>query len=87
MGIPRAQTAYVYLFSHAKAVVSAGVRASVVGPYAAQGILGGRWLRDEIEACLARNWGRRVDEAGQGVVMVDLWVGRHELLYSRIFNS
>ena len=32
-------------------------------------------------------WRRRVEEAGQGVPAMDIWLGRHELLYSRIFNS
>ncbi|MCJ1466897.1 hypothetical protein MMC07_005519 [Pseudocyphellaria aurata] len=35
-----------------------------------------------------RKWMREiVEEAGQGVPAMDLWMGRHELLYSRIFNS
>ena len=80
-------SAYTFLFNHAKAVVSAAVRASVMGPYKAQGVLASGWLRGEIEDAMAANWKRKVEEAGQGVVMLDLWVGRHELLYSRIFNS
>jgi urease accessory protein len=87
MGIGLHESAYTFLFNHAKAVVSAAVRASVMGPYKAQGLLAGGWLRGEIENAMEANWGRSVEEAGQGVVMLDLWVGRHELLYSRIFNS
>lgn len=63
------------------------MRASVMGPYKAQGVLASGWLRREIEGVMGANWERKVEEAGQGVVMCDLWVGRHELLYSRIFNS
>lgn len=81
------QAAYVFLFNHAKAVVSAAVRAGVLGPYQAQGLLAGRWLRAEIGSGLEAAWGVGVGEAGQGVPAMDLWVGRHELLYSRIFNS
>ncbi|CAF9904897.1 hypothetical protein IMSHALPRED_000206 [Imshaugia aleurites] len=87
MGITLRESAYTFLFNHAKAVVSAAVRASVMGPYAAQGMLAGTWLRGEIEDVMARNWGMDVEDAAQGVPMCDLWVGRHELLYSRIFNS
>ena len=92
MGISEHESAYTFLFNHAKAVVSAGVRKGVMGPYAAQGVLGGRWLREEVEGGLGV--GRGIvgegggeEEAGQGVPGVDLWVGRHEVVYSRIFNS
>lgn len=87
MGLTPHETAYTFLLNHAKAVVSASVRASVTGPYAAQSLLASGWLKGEIEALMEREWGKKVDEAGQSVVMVDLWLGRHELLYSRIFNS
>ena len=87
MGITLRESAYTFLFNHAKAVVSAAVRAGVMGPYAAQGLLAGGWLRGEIEGAIAKNWEVGVEDAAQGVPMCDLWVGRHELLYSRIFNS
>lgn len=92
---------YVFLLNHAKSVVSAAVRASVMGPYQAQGLLGSVWLRTELERLVDRalededqgeegdgdGWRRKVEEAGQGVPAMDIWLGRHELLYSRIFNS
>ena len=82
------QAAYIYLFNHAKAVVSAAVRASVLGPYAAQGVLAGGWLREELARCLQEGWRiEEVEETGQGVPVLELWQGRHEVLYSRIFNS
>lgn len=87
VGITLHESTYTFLFNHAKAVVSAAVRASVLGPYAAQGVLASLWLREEIEQLMERCWGWEVREAGQGVPMCDVWVGRHELLYSRIFNS
>ena len=87
MGIWVQDSAYAFLFNHAKAVVSAAVRASVMGPYQAQGVLAGAWLRDEIAKCLRDNWEVEVEDAGQVVPLMDLWIGRHEMLYSRIFNS
>lgn len=101
---------YIFLLNHAKSVVSAAVRASVMGPYQAQGLLGSIWLRRELERLVDRaledeekeqdqeqdqedgdgdgdGWRRKVEEAGQGVPAMDIWLGRHELLYSRIFNS
>lgn len=87
MGISVKDSAYAFLLNHAKAVTSAAVRASMVGPYQAQGVLAGNWLRKEIAMCLEENWEVNVEDAGQGVPMVDIWIGRHEMLYSRIFNS
>ena len=87
MGITLRESAYTFLLNHAKAVVSAAVRASVLGPYAAQGLLASGWLRGRIGDAVTGNWDVAVEDAAQGVPMCDLWVGRHELLYSRIFNS
>ncbi len=91
-GISAHDALYVFLLNHAKAVTSAAVRASVMGPYEAQGLLGSAWLRGEIARVMTSDVqdegkGYRVEDAGQGVPALDLWVGRHELLYSRIFNS
>lgn len=87
MGVTLRESAYTFLFNHAKAVVSAAVRAGVMGPYAAQGMLASGWSRGVIEGVMAENWEVGIEDAAQGVPMCDLWVGRHELLYSRIFNS
>lgn len=87
MGVAEREAAYVFLLNHAKAVVSAAVRASVMGPYQAQGVLASAWLRQEIERVMDANWDVAVEDAGQTVPAMDLWVGRHEMLYSRIFNS
>ena len=87
MGLPLSQTAYGFLFNHVKAVLSAAVRAGVMGPYQAQGFLASRVMQERIEECVKREWETRVEDAAQVVPMMDLWVGRHELLYSRIFNS
>lgn len=87
LGLTLRQTAYVFLLGHVKALVSAAVRASMFGPYQAQKILAGAGLRGLIADMVEREWDVRVEEAGQSVPVMDLWVGRHEMLYSRIFNS
>ncbi|KAI0434682.1 UreF-domain-containing protein [Xylaria sp. FL1042] len=87
LGLTLRQTAYVFLFSHAKALVSAAVRASMFGPYQAQKILAGGELQVLIADLVEREWDVRVEDAGQSVPVMDLWIGRHEMLYSRIFNS
>lgn len=87
MGMGARQTAYVFMLNHAKAVLSAAVRASVMGPYQAQSVLASKDLQDMITERIDRDWHTAIEDAGQVVPPLDLWVGRHELLYSRIFNS
>jgi urease accessory protein len=87
LSIPLHSSAYLFMFSHARTVISAAVRASVLGPYQAQHVLASTELRDKIEELVQRHWDRKTEDAGQTVPAVDLWVGRHEMLYSRIFNS
>ncbi|GAB1314398.1 hypothetical protein MFIFM68171_04608 [Madurella fahalii] len=87
VGLSLEQTAYVFLLGHVKALVSAAVRAGMFGPYQAQKLLAGSVVQGLIAAMVEREWRTRVEDAGQNVPVMDLWVGRHELLYSRIFNS
>ena len=87
LGLSLRETAYTYLLNHVKTVASAAVRASVLGPYAAQGLLASKWVRAEIERAIDRDWDSGVEQAGQTIPPLDVWIGRHELLYSRIFNS
>jgi urease accessory protein len=87
LGLEIQQVAHLFLFNHAKTVLSAAVRASVMGPYQAQSVLAGRQMQAQIQTCLERVWNVSPEDAGQVVPSMDLWVGRHELLYSRIFNS
>ncbi|XWX00068.1 hypothetical protein V2A60_008085 [Cordyceps javanica] len=87
VGLSLRQTAYVFMLSHVKALVSAAVRASMFGPYQAQKVLAGGRVQDMINAAIDQEWETPVEEAGQSVPVMDLWIGRHEVLYSRIFNS
>ncbi|KAI9700415.1 MAG: hypothetical protein M1836_002430 [Candelina mexicana] len=87
MGLSLEQTAYIFLFNHVKAVLSAAVRASVMGPYQAQGVLANHGLQEMIGILIQKEWSAKVEDAGQTCPTMDLWIGRHELLYSRIFNS
>lgn len=94
LSIVLAQALYMYLFNHAKTVVSAGIRASVLGPYQAQGVLASEVLRSRIWALVEDEIGvdgkktrKMTDQVGQCVPMLDIWGGRHEIVYSRIFNS
>jgi urease accessory protein len=87
LGLPLHDIAYLFLFSHGRTVISAAVRASVLGPYHAQSVLASPDLRDKIKELVSRYWDTKPEDAGQSVPVMDLWIGRHECLYSRIFNS
>lgn len=87
LGMSIQQTAYVFMLSHVKALLSAAVRASIFGPYHAQKVLASMEVQEGIRRVIEREWETRVEDAGQSVPVMDLWIGRHEMLYSRIFNS
>ncbi|KAH8177327.1 ureF domain-containing protein [Sarocladium implicatum] len=87
VGLSLRQTAYVFMLSHVKALVSAAVRASMFGPFQAQKVLASENIPRWIDMLIDREWDTPIEEAGQTVPVMDLWFGRHELLYSRIFNS
>ncbi|OAP59525.1 hypothetical protein AYL99_06823 [Fonsecaea erecta] len=87
LGLNLEESGYLFLFNHSKAVISAAVRASVMGPYMAQNALASKELQELLRGCLEKVWLMRPEDAGQVAPSMDLWVGRHELLYSRIFNS
>lgn len=87
LGMSLQQTAYVFMLSHVKALLSAAVRASIFGPYHAQKMLASVVVQEGIQKVIDQEWNTKVEDAGQSVPVMDLWFGRHEMLYSRIFNS
>jgi urease accessory protein len=87
LNIPLREAAYLFLFSHARTILSAAVRASVMGPYQAQAVLASLDTQERIRGLVEEGWDRETEDAGQCVPVMDIWVGRHERLYSRIFNS
>ncbi|KAF2841737.1 urease accessory protein UreF [Patellaria atrata CBS 101060] len=87
LNVPLYESAYLFLFSHARTVLGAAVRSSVMGPYQAQAVLASSDLQNQINDLVQEKWDRKIEDAGQSVPVMDLWVGRHEKLYSRIFNS
>lgn len=87
VGLSLHQTAYIFMLGHVKALISAAVRANLLGPYQAQRLLASSDVMGMIAGAIEKEWDTTVEEAGQSVPVMDLWVGRHEILYSRIFNS
>jgi urease accessory protein len=68
-------------------LLSAAVRASIFGPYQAQKMLASTAVQDDIQRVIEKEWDTKIEDAGQCIPVMDLWMGRHEMLYSRIFNS
>lgn len=83
------QAIYLFVLNHAKALLSAAIRASVLGPYQAQSIQVSPFLKSQITGIVEAEVTnpRPTKDASQNVPMLDLWGGRHEIVYSRIFNS
>ena len=78
---------YVFLLNHAKAVMSAAVRLSLVGPYQAQTILAAPQTRRLLKSVLDEVRDMSIDDAGQTWALLDVYQGRQEILYSRVFNG
>ncbi|KAJ4425285.1 hypothetical protein N0V82_000095 [Gnomoniopsis sp. IMI 355080] len=65
LGLSLAQTAYVFMLGHVKALVSAAVRANLLGPYAAQRVLASRETQEMIRMAIGREWETKPEDAGQ----------------------
>merc|ERR1711977_356835 len=64
-----------------------GAIACIFGPYHAQKLLASVEVQQGIQRVIDQEWNTSIEDAGQSVPVMDLWIGRHEMLYSRIFNS
>ncbi|KAI8613323.1 UreF-domain-containing protein [Chytriomyces sp. MP71] len=82
--VPLPATQELFLFCHARALVSAAVRLNLWGPYEGQREM--LSLQPVVARVLKRVRARMV-EAVQTGVMVELVQGLHDRLYSRLFNS
>lgn len=85
--IDLARLTSVFLQSHAKAVLSAAVRLSLIGPYESTHILASKATQIAIKECVAQTSSVSVEQCGQSFSLIDIWQGRHEVLYSRIFSA
>ena len=86
-GLALEHTTFVFLLNHTKALLSAAVRLNLIGPYVAQKTLAAPETLDMVRKAQEVGGKLTIEEAGQTVPTLDLYQGRHELLYSRVFNS
>lgn len=87
LGLTADRSMYVFLLNHAKAVMSAAVRLGLVGPYQAQSILASSTTRQLLRNILDDVRNLDIDDAGQTWALLDVYQGRQEILYSRVFNG
>jgi urease accessory protein UreF len=78
---------HVFLLNHVKGVVSAAVRLGIIGPYQGQKILADRSTRTLLLDTLSEVRDLEVSSAGQTWPLLDIYQGRQEILYSRVFNG
>jgi urease accessory protein len=78
---------YVFLLNHVKGMVSAAVRLGIIGPYQAQKILAVQEMRTLLLDTLSEVRDLTIDDAGQTWALLDIYQGRQEILYSRVFNG
>lgn len=79
--------AFIFLQSHSKAVLSAAVRLSLIGPYESTHDLASKATQAAIRDGVTQSEQILVEDCGQTFSLIDIWQGRHEALYSRIFSA
>jgi len=83
--ISKEKTQRVHLFLFVRAIISAAVRLSLVGPYLAQRLL--TQSHPIVESVLQDCKGLSSQQADQRNPLLDIIQGCHDSLYSRLFNS
>ncbi|CAG8487443.1 8835_t:CDS:2 [Paraglomus brasilianum] len=85
VGLTLERTQHLFLFLFARAILSAAVRLNIVGPYYSQRLLTDCQLY--VETTLKETNTLRSEDAAQTSPLLDIFQGRHDNLYSRLFNS
>ncbi|CAG8729941.1 13844_t:CDS:2 [Dentiscutata heterogama] len=85
LGISLERTQHLYLFLFARAILSAAVRLNIIGPYYSQRLL--TECQVYVEKSLEKTCKLNSKAAVQTSPLLDILQGRHDKLYSRLFNS
>ncbi|TPX42155.1 hypothetical protein SeMB42_g03746 [Synchytrium endobioticum] len=85
LSLSRDKTLHLFLFLHARSMVSAAVRLNVVGPYQGQSIL--MDLQPHVSDVCQQVQDKKMDDIHSSAPVIDLLQGLHDNLYSRLFNS
>ncbi|HSI34816.1 MAG: urease accessory protein UreF [Phycisphaerae bacterium] len=85
LGVPREQTAGLFLFVALRGTISAAVRLGIIGPIRGQAIQFSLSGLGQSLATRAFGWG--MDDAAQVAPAIELHQGAHDRLYSKLFLS
>ncbi|RIA80967.1 hypothetical protein C1645_729895 [Glomus cerebriforme] len=85
LGVSLEHAQQLFLFFFSRAILSAAVRLNIVGPYYAQRML--TECQTYVESSLEKTCNIKANDAAQTSPILDILQGRHDKLYSRLFNS
>lgn len=83
--VSRETTARMFFFNQLRSVLAAAVRLNIIGPMEAQMLQ--QRLSVKTEEILARCQMLTLDDIAQTSLLLDLWQGAQDRLYSRLFQS
>jgi urease accessory protein len=75
----------LFLFQHLRGLIAAALRLGVVGPLEGQGLQ--HRMEPRMKETLLRCRDFSISQITQVSPLLDLWQGRHDALYSRLFQS
>jgi urease accessory protein len=77
--------ANLFLFTHLRGLIAAGVRLGIVGPMEAQSLQ--HEFTELARKILIRSLTRKIDDVAQTAPLQEIWQGAQDRLYSRLFQS
>jgi urease accessory protein len=85
LNVPHDTAVRLFVFTHLRGVIAAGVRLNIVGPMEGQAI---QFQLGEQAGAVARSGAAlTLDDLAQTAPLLDLWQGAQDRLYSRLFQS
>ena len=85
LDVPHATVARLFVFTHLRSVIAAGVRLNIVGPMEGQSIQ--FHLSRQAGSVALHGAALTLDDLAQTAPLLDLWQGAQDRLYSRLFQS
>jgi urease accessory protein len=85
LGVTRAHTARLFCFQYLRSLLSAAVRIGIVGPMEAQTLQ--HQLSPRVREVLLHCEKLPIEEIAQTAPLLEIWQGRQDHLYSRLFQT
>ncbi|EEB09551.1 urease accessory protein UreF [Schizosaccharomyces japonicus yFS275] len=87
LGLSLERCCYLFLLGHVKSICSAAVRMDVLSSFQFVTALMHAQTQALLKTAVQQSLELELEDTAQTWAPLDLWQGRHSLLYSRIFNS